>query len=350
MLLLLVDIYGAEATVDHVKVQGRGAENRECEIWYRVPKNYDANSKALYRVLVYFGGRNFSGKTQMGYKDWHEWLDRNSIFLISPSFKNENYWDPKGWSGRALLEGIAKIKKNYRISDRGMLFYGYSAIEKTAFGNAEEEGFFTGKPYVDDLGYAFLYRNYRADMGKWQTRDPLGYPDGWNNLSYCSNKVLLHIDIYGAVPLTINAAPAGENSSGGVGSSSAGWGHAWFDLGGQSYGYYPTESQTPGGLITGETYGGEIVYNDTKNYDDTKTPYSSLTMDITPEQAKKISDFVNNYNTEENPWSLYNNCTDFLKDALDAAGIPHPDWDTLGVSDPDKMFDWILKNGGKLKE
>ena len=73
-------------------------------------------------------------------------------------------------------------------------------------------------------------------------------------------------------------------------------------------------------------------------------------MDITPEQAKKISDFVNNYNTEENPWSLYNNCTDFLKDALDAAGIPHPDWDTLGVSDPDKMFDWILKNGGKLKE
>ena len=109
---------------------------------------------------------------------------------------------------------------------------GYSAIEKTVFGDANKKGFFTGKPYVDELGYAFLFRNYRADIGKWQTADLLGYPDGWNNLSYCSNKVLLHIDIYGAVPLTINAAPAGENSSGGVGSSSAGWGHAWFDLGG----------------------------------------------------------------------------------------------------------------------
>ena len=127
VFLPLVAIWGAEAKIDHVKVQGKGTENRECEIWYRVPKDYDANSKALYRVLVYFGGRNFSGKTQMGYKDWHEWLDKNGIFLVSPSFKNENYWDPKGWSGRTLLDGIAKIKKNYRISDRRMLFYGYSA-------------------------------------------------------------------------------------------------------------------------------------------------------------------------------------------------------------------------------
>lgn len=29
MLLLFVDIYGAEATADHVKVQGKGVENRE---------------------------------------------------------------------------------------------------------------------------------------------------------------------------------------------------------------------------------------------------------------------------------------------------------------------------------
>lgn len=111
--LSFVSLWGAEVKIDHVKVQGKGVENRECEIWYRVPKDYDANSKRLYRVLVYFGGRNFSGKTQMGYKDWHGWLDKNGIFLVSPSFKNENYWDPKGWSGRALLDGIAKIKKNY---------------------------------------------------------------------------------------------------------------------------------------------------------------------------------------------------------------------------------------------
>ena len=58
--------------------------------------------------------------------------------------------------------------------------------------------FFTGKPQVEGLGYAFLYRNYRADLAKWQTADPLGYPDGWNQLAYCGNRVLLCYDLKGA--------------------------------------------------------------------------------------------------------------------------------------------------------
>ena len=45
--------------------------------------------------------------------------------------------------------------------------------------------FFTGKPQVEGLGRVFLYRNYRSDLAKWQTADPLGYPDGWNQLAYC---------------------------------------------------------------------------------------------------------------------------------------------------------------------
>lgn len=113
--------------VDYVTVQGRGAENKECQIWYRVPKTYDVDSKNFYRVLVFFGGRNFSGETQTKYENWNKWLDRNQIFLISPSFRNEDYWNPQSWSGKALLEGIDKIKKLYRISDRAILFYGYSA-------------------------------------------------------------------------------------------------------------------------------------------------------------------------------------------------------------------------------
>jgi hypothetical protein len=28
--------------------------------------------------------------------------------------------------------------------------------------------FFTGKPSVEGLGYSFLFRNYRSDLGKWQ--------------------------------------------------------------------------------------------------------------------------------------------------------------------------------------
>ena len=43
---------------------------------------------------------------------------------------------------------------------------------------------FTGKPHVAELGYAFLFRNYNSSLGKWSTADPLGYPDGWNNLAF----------------------------------------------------------------------------------------------------------------------------------------------------------------------
>ena len=57
--------------------------------------------------------------------------------------------------------------------------------------------YFTGKPYVKGLGYSFLFRNYREDLSKWQTSDPLGYPDGWNNFAYCNNWVSGCIDYLG---------------------------------------------------------------------------------------------------------------------------------------------------------
>ena len=55
----------------------------------------------------------------------------------------------------------------------------------TAFGDSlsaslMQDSFFTGKPYIGELGITFHFRNYRADQGKWQTRDPHGYPYGWN--------------------------------------------------------------------------------------------------------------------------------------------------------------------------
>ena len=57
--------------------------------------------------------------------------------------------------------------------------------------------YFTGKPDIPGLGRAFLMRNYRADLGKWQTADPMGYPDGWNQLAYCRNEVIELIDVFG---------------------------------------------------------------------------------------------------------------------------------------------------------
>ena len=81
----------------------------------------------------------------------------------------------------------------------------YSAATLSAFGEdlnhhsstSHFNSFFTGKPHVAGLGHAFLMRNYRAGLGKWQTADPLGYPDGWNQLAYCGNKVIRRCDILG---------------------------------------------------------------------------------------------------------------------------------------------------------
>ena len=63
--------------------------------------------------------------------------------------------------------------------------------------------FFTGKPHVAGLGHAFLFRNYRAGLAKWQTADPLGYPDGWNSLAYCRNVPPSHIDLFGCVDIDL---------------------------------------------------------------------------------------------------------------------------------------------------
>jgi len=88
----------------------------------------------------------------------------------------------------------------------------FIANQSTSFGGNAKNVFFTGKPYVNGLGYTFLFRNYRSDLGKWQTQDPLGYPDGWNNLAYVNNHVTRSIDWLGAEEVVIFISGAGEST------------------------------------------------------------------------------------------------------------------------------------------
>ena len=81
----------------------------------------------------------------------------------------------------------------------------YSAAAVTAFG-VGDAAFFTGKPQVPGLGRAFLFRNYRPDLAKWQTADPLGYPDGWNSNMYGLNTPNAGIDLLGAYWIEHNAS------------------------------------------------------------------------------------------------------------------------------------------------
>lgn len=70
----------------------------------------------------------------------------------------------------------------------------------TAFGAQIDDvpsPFFTGKPQVPGLGRAFLMRNYSPGLGRWRSADPLGFPDGWNNMAYGNNSPLCGIDFLG---------------------------------------------------------------------------------------------------------------------------------------------------------
>ena len=119
------------------------------------------------------------------------------------------------WDGLALIHrgGTSYINEPYVTGGNPILAEGttlgvhsekYESIARDAFGMTSKdadsaENFFTGKPLVGELGYAFLFRNYRPEQSKWQTADPLGYPDGWNNFAYVKNQVSYCIDWLGCV-------------------------------------------------------------------------------------------------------------------------------------------------------
>ena len=114
--------------VEVLSVKTFAKENPVATFRCRAPAKYQIDSEAKYRILVYFGGRNTTGEGEIKSRTWTDWCDRNGIFLIVPSYKNDNYWEPQKWSGRALLEAIAQLKKKYpNICDDKLLFYGYSA-------------------------------------------------------------------------------------------------------------------------------------------------------------------------------------------------------------------------------
>ena len=111
-----------------VIVKTKAPHNRQAVFQYRVPKGYDKNRREMYRVLVIFGGRNTDGKADAsGRMGWGKWCDDNGIFLVAPGLKNDNYWEPEEWSGKALRKALQQLKKKYKVCTTKLLFYGYSA-------------------------------------------------------------------------------------------------------------------------------------------------------------------------------------------------------------------------------
>ncbi len=121
------------ASVESVTVATKAPHNQEATFWYHVPAKYDAKRKKLYPVLVYFGGRNCKGKDEASGKlGWSDWADENGAFLVCPGFQDDNYWSPEAWSGQALFDALAALKRKYRIDDSKICYYGYSAGSQAA--------------------------------------------------------------------------------------------------------------------------------------------------------------------------------------------------------------------------
>ena len=133
LALTAVPVIYAESSAQCVIVRTKAPHNLEAKIWYHVPAKYDAKRKTPYPVLVYFGGRNCSGeKEASGKLGWSNWADENDAFLVCPGFKDDDYWEPEGWSGRALFDALLLIKREYKIDDAKILYYGYSAGSQAA--------------------------------------------------------------------------------------------------------------------------------------------------------------------------------------------------------------------------
>ena len=187
---------------------------------FKAGRCYHQGSRVAHRAFTFDGAKTYT-------YDYH--VDGQLAYANYGNGKAEDF----GWDGLALIKrGDERFVNEPHVgggnpvaSSKGTKYFNdilgttvgaktkgrkYTPAALTAFGERLDdakgdspairslgEGWFTGKPEVAGLGHAFLFRNYRASIGKWQTVDSMGYPDGWNALAYCGNAVIGYVDPLG---------------------------------------------------------------------------------------------------------------------------------------------------------
>lgn len=269
------------------------------------------------------------------------------------SFVNEPYVT----GGNPILSSKDGLMFNDILGNS--LNIGGKSVSMTAFGEPvrpaadDTKVFFTGKPYIGELGYAFLFRNYRADQGKWNSADPLGYPDGWNNLAYVNNGVIISIDKYGTDVYHV------VDSEGAF----AGAGHSAYIVGNKTDGYTAydyqangssgsgssgsssdSESRTQGGFATPEAALAFLNSNRTTEHNFDK----GQMWETTREEDAAAHTAAAQYMTEDYAL-LTHNCYDLGPDAIiDAVNNLRPKDKQIDISDgphPNNAFDYNNNHG-----
>ncbi len=89
----------------------------------RIPREYGADS----RIVVLFGGRGWSGSKTLKVFRFGSLADRKKAFLLSPSFREGEYWNPETGTGNQLAAALAELQKRYGLRKFPVVLYGYSA-------------------------------------------------------------------------------------------------------------------------------------------------------------------------------------------------------------------------------
>ncbi len=79
------------------------------------------------RIMVLFGGRNWSPEMALNSFGFDDLADRYNLILLSSGFVDNEYWEPQIWSGRILCHAVDEIEKRFNLQQKQLLFYGYSA-------------------------------------------------------------------------------------------------------------------------------------------------------------------------------------------------------------------------------
>ena len=125
---------------------------------------------------------------------------------------------PYTWDGNVLAADGAKAFTNedhltggvpVMAADRDAIVSDYlgntlslahQSFTSTAFGEGLEEGRFTGKVFVKELGgYSFLHRLLAPELSRWTTFDPSGFPEGTNNSLYVKSDPCGDVDPLGLI-------------------------------------------------------------------------------------------------------------------------------------------------------
>jgi RHS repeat-associated protein len=174
--------------------------------------------------------------------------------------------------------------------------------------------------------YYYRFRDYSPLIGRFLQPDPAGYIDTMNLYAYVNNNPLKWIDPWGL--LIVHYWP-----SGGQGSDK--WhGHMSVELdNGTNISHWPSDNSNYPYLLPSGANKNEYI-------DDLRGEGGRPPIDIPikglNEQA--IQDWWNNYNE---PFSIWNNCTDVAKEALRQGGMSLPN---AFINYPDNGVKDVLSN------